>query len=969
MTDPRINFYRRFSFLCAYVALAISIIILIFWMTGNADSARIIHGLPVMVPNTALVIVLSSLNVLFLYNGQRTKLKKYLSLLFIMIIFVFAACSMTEFYSGRKIGLNYFFFKLFNLTEIQLALNQPFAPTPNSALAFIILGLAQLLFDRHIMLSQVMATLLFSIAALALTGQAYHISVFYNLLGKTPVSGMPLPASIAFMFISISILTRKAEHGMLRFFLQKTMSKEILRRFTLAMLFIPFLFGVTAFIGAGKNSQELLYILTVLNLFLISGFSAILITSAKAIDRLESKREEKEQLLSQVIASIPVGVWLLDRNGFVFSGNEASKRIWAGAKSGSPEDFFNYRGWWEKTGEEIKHEEWAAFRAIKHGETAIGEMVRIQCFDGTEKVILNSAVPLKDTEGRIYGAINVNEDITERRNAELKAEEAASRLQAFLDNSNDAILTTNSSGMITYVNQQTCNWFGYTKEDLIGKSVEIIIPERYRSIHKKMVEEYFRHPDARQMGSTGKPLYVKRKDGTEFSVEVSLSPIRSKGEYFATATIRDITTRRRYEEQQRFLSQISQDLGESIEYEKTLKKAIDCAVPDIGDWCAIFMLDKNGTPQPMISKHANPNLQELSNRLVEHHVFKTTTSKGLMEAIFTGKTVFVPNFNDELKTELLTDYERKEIEEKVKVKSYFIVPLKAGGKVIGALAISQGISGRFYITEDRPLIEDFAQRIAYALENAILYDEALTAVRSREDVLSIVSHDLKNPLQAIQLSTTYLRRRLDSSPDNVTLMKMVNTIKGAADSMNSLIHNILDIGKIQAGTFSVDLKPVRLAGILKNLKEVMLPLAREKHLELYFIPEEFDHPIYCDTGRVIQIFSNLIGNAVKFTPPGGRIDVTMEVLNKYVRVCVEDNGPGMSEDFQKNLFNRHWQAMETSTKGSGLGLYITKGIVEAHGGEIWVESEPGKGSRFYFTLPEAPAVEIDRSQEHHEQLH
>lgn len=968
MIDPRINFYRRFSFVCATVALAISLLILLFWFTGDPDSARIIRGLPVMVPNTALAIILSCFNILFLWEGKRTKFKKFLSHLFILTIFAMAISALVEFYGGKKMPLNTLFIDTFGLTEIQLGLNQPFAPTPNSAMAFIVLGLAQILFDRHIMIAQVMSTLLFSIAALALTGQAYHISVFYNLLGKTAVTGMPLPASIALMFISISLLTRKAEQGILRFFLQKTMSKEILRRFSLAMLFIPFVFGITAIIGAGKNSSELLYILTVLNLFLLSGFSAVLITSAKAIDRLETKREEKEQLLSQVIASMPVGVWLLDRNGFVFSGNDASKRIWAGAKSNSPEDFFNYRGWWEKTGEEIKPEDWAAYRAIKYGETAIGEMVRIQCFDGSEKVILNSAVPLKDNEGKIYGAINVNEDITERRNAELKAEEAAARLQAFLDNSNDSIITTNASGLITYVNQQTCNWFGYTKEEMVGKSVEMIIPERYREKHRQMLVDYFLRPEARQMG-TGKPLYAKRKDGTEFSIEVSLSPIRSKGEYYATATIRDITARKRYEEQQRFLSQISQNLGESLDYEKTLKKAVDCAVPDIGDWCSIFMVDKNGIPHAVATKHIDSSLQKLSDRLIENHAFKTTSPCGLMEAIHTGKTVFVPQFTDELKSELFTEEERKEIETKIKIKSYFIIPLRAGGKVIGAMALSHGISGRTYIFEDQPLIEDFAQRIAYALENALLYDEALSAVSSREDVLSIVSHDLKNPLQAIQLSTTYLRRRLEGSPDNVVLMKMVNTIKGAADNMNGLIHNILDIGKIQAGTFSVELKPVKLAGILKNLKEVMLPLAREKHLELFFIPEEFDHPIYCDTARVIQVFSNLIGNAIKFTPPGGKIDVSMQVLNNYVRVCVEDNGPGMSEDFQKNLFNRHWQAVETSSKGSGLGLFITKGIVEAHGGQIWVESEPGKGSRFYFTLPEAPQLEEQEPEERSGYLH
>ncbi len=966
MIDPRLNFYRRFSFVCALLTFVISFPILSAWFLGTPDAGRFIRGLPVMVPNTALVILLSSINILFLWKGKRTKLKRFLASFFVVLIFLMAIGAFIDFYTHKELLINTFLIKILPLKRIHLEGGQALSPTPNSAAAFIVLSLSLAFLEKNIIFSQMFAALLFSIAALAITGQAFHISVFYNLLGNTPVTGMALPTSLCLIFISLSILTRRPESGILKLFFQKSIAKEVLRRFSLAMLFIPFLFGVTAFLGAGKSSQDLLNILTFLNLFLITGFSVVLISTAKAIDKLENRREEKERLLSQVIETMPVGVWLLDRNGFVFSANEASKRIWAGAKFSAENNLSHYRGWWEHTGEEIKENEWAAYRAIKYGEIAIGEMIRIQCFDGTEKVILNSAVPLKDNEGKIYGAINVNEDITVRRKAELDAEESALRLQAFLENSNDAILITNPAGDITFVNAQATRWFGYGKSELIHQSVEVLIPDRFIEHHRKALSDYLKNPRPMKVGQKNRML-IKRKDRSEFPVEISLSPVRSNGKQFVTAIIRDVTERKKYEDQQNFLNHISQELSESIDYAKTLKRAVDCAVPNLGDWCAIFLLDRTGCPQMLMTKHVNPDLQQLSDFMVERHAFKESGTNGIMEAIKTGKTVYVPTFTEQIKTELFTPIEQQEIENKFKIHSYFVVPLKAGGKVIGVLTIAVGVSGRVFLSEDRGLIEDLAQRIAYALENSRLYSEALSAVQSREDVLSIVSHDLKNPLQAIQLSTQYIKRRLSNTPENAPLLKMVQTIKGSADNMNALIHNILDIGKIEAGTFNVDLHQTKFSEVLKTLQDVMVPLSREKHLELYFHPEDFNHTVYCDPFRLSQVFSNLLGNAIKFTPPGGKIDVSMEVINHKVQVCIADNGPGMTLEFQRNLFNRHWQAKETSTKGSGLGLYITKGIVEAHGGEIWVESEPGKGSRFYFTIPEAP----EYSEEHpgQNQLH
>lgn len=666
MQDKRLYFYRRLSIVFATIPLILSFVVLVAWSVKRPELIQIIYGLPLMVPNSAIAIAIGSLNLLVGHRQKKHHLVQFLKTLSIILIYVIAISAFVEFYAQKTISINHFLLDFLYSENLSIELKNSLSTSPNSAAGFVLMATGLLLFDKYFILAQILSSILFVFGALALTGQAYHISLFYNFIGKSSSTGMSLMTSVSLIFISLSLLTKKASHGLLRFFFRGTMAKEILFRFSFAMMFVPFLFGVTAFISAGKNTQEVMYILTFLDFILLATFCAVIIGSAKAIERVEQKRDEKEMLLSQIIESLPIGIWLLDKNGIITSENEASKKIWAGSKYVGMKDFSNYRGQWEKTGVELKKNEWPIYRTIKTGEMVIGEMIRIHCFDGKRKVILNSAVPLKDAHGNFYGAINVNEDITERRNAEVDAEESAKQL--------------------------------------------------------------------------------------------------------------------------------------------------------------------------------------------------------------------------------------------------------------------------------------------------------LDAVQTREDVLSIVSHDLKNPLQAINLSIQYLKRRLPETKENESITKMLATIKSSAESMNRLIHGILDIGKIQAGTFSIEVKKTRLADILNNLKEVLIPLSKNKQIDLYFRPEDFDHEIECDPDRVMQIFSNLIGNAIKFTPAGGKIEVTMELQDHMIKVCVEDNGPGISKDLQKNLFNRYWQAKETSAQGSGLGLFITRGIVEAHGGEIWVESTPGAGTRFYFTIPESLNYPINKSR-------
>ena len=228
--------------------------------------------------------------------------------------------------------------------------------------------------------------------------------------------------------------------------------------------------------------------------------------------------------------------------------------------------------------------------------------------------------------------------------------------------------------------------------------------------------------------------------------------------------------------------------------------------------------------------------------------------------------------------------------------------------------------------------------------------EAEQASRAREDLLAIVSHDLRNPLSAIRLNAGLLKRlpEIDSSD---RAKKMIGTIARSTDRASRLIQDLLDVEKTHSGRLSVDPHPTSSRQILNELNEMMAPIAHNKLLELTVHSPEPPLTLHCDKDRLVQALANLLGNAIKFTAEGGKIEVGCIESKERVRFFVRDNGPGILPEHRAHLFDRYWQAAHTARMGTGLGLAITKGIVEAHHGRIWVESILGEGSTFIFEIP------------------
>lgn len=239
------------------------------------------------------------------------------------------------------------------------------------------------------------------------------------------------------------------------------------------------------------------------------------------------------------------------------------------------------------------------------------------------------------------------------------------------------------------------------------------------------------------------------------------------------------------------------------------------------------------------------------------------------------------------------------------------------------------------------------RQLAQALERA----EA--AVRTRDEVLGVVSHDLRNPLSAIITAACVLQ--LDVSRE--TRDEQIDLIRRVATGMNRLIGDLLDVSAIDVGRLSVEAEPLSLGSVFEEVRRSLAAQAAEKGVKVEYGASE-ELPQACgDRYRLQQVLSNLVGNAIKFTPAGGTVAIRSEAAEKEVIIRVADTGPGILPAELPRIFDRFWHTSRPRGGGAGLGLAISKGIVEAHGGRIWAESIPGEGTTFCFSLPVARTTE------------
>ncbi len=528
---------------------------------------------------------------------------------------------------------------------------------------------------------------------------------------------------------------------------------------------------------------------------------------------------------------------------------------------------------------------------------------------------------------------------------------AGGKVTGIVSTSADAIIVIDKDQRIRMFNDGAENIFGHARAEVVGAPLEILIPERLRAIHRQHVEKFATDESvSRRMGGRGAvSILGLRKNGEEFPADVTISTFEAGGESMSTAVLRDMTEQRRIAREQRFLAEVGPLLAATLDFEETLSGIAEIVVRELADLCIVDIKESG---------------EVWRFRVLAREPSQAATAETLMRIPLDGKQQRMVETVLEAKRPVLVERVTPkdlaswtESEESLRalldlnVQSILAVPLVAHRDCLGLLVLIA--STRSYGPADLFLVEELAHRAALSIENARLYRTAKQAIQLRDDLMSFVAHDLRNPLHTIVSAASRLPPRQDESERRSR--SPAEMIGRAANRMDRLIQDLLDVNDMEAGRLSIRQDRVCIATIVSDALDAQESLAASASLELRPDIAPALPDVWGDRDRLLQVFENLIGNALKFVEPGGRITVGAAPRDGEVLFWVADTGPGVAAEDMPHLFERFWRG-ERKGSGAGLGLPIVKGIVETHSGRVSVESTPGQGSTFYFTIPTAPRV-------------
>ena len=518
----------------------------------------------------------------------------------------------------------------------------------------------------------------------------------------------------------------------------------------------------------------------------------------------------------------------------------------------------------------------------------------------------------------------------------------------------DAIISVDEQQTIVFFNSGAERIFGYAAADVVGKPLDLLLPHRFRGPHARHIASFGESPAvARRMGER-LPIAGRRSSGVEFPAEASITKLEVDGRMLFTAVLRDVTDRERAQQTQRFLARVGAELVSSIDMQQTLATVVELAVPILGDWSVVYLAeDTSDEPHRLAIGHADAELTPIVERLRAYDVTMPEAHPA-REAMRTLTPLLVAMVDDEIIDRIAPEPDRRELVRALGIASAMFVPLGVRDRATGAICLYSRSTP--FDADQFALAEELGRRASLAIENARLYDGAQRAILAREDMMRIVSHDIGNPLSAIFVAAKVARRLIETGASAEQVRPHLDGVRAAGEQIERLIEDLLDVERIHGGQLRIDAEPVPAARLVGDGLDAIAPIAAEKEIALEPIAAAGDVDVLADPHRVRQVFSNLVGNAIRFTPPGGRVRITTTVADAFVEFGVEDNGPGIEPRDLPHVFERFYQGYQGERplgRGAGLGLTIARGIVEAHGGTMRAESEPGAGARFYFTLPRA----------------
>ena len=437
---------------------------------------------------------------------------------------------------------------------------------------------------------------------------------------------------------------------------------------------------------------------------------------------------------------------------------------------------------------------------------------------------------------------------------------------------------------------------------------------------------------------------------------------------------KNITERKRAEESAHYLAKASELLGASLDYEKTLKELAQLVVPDLADWCSVVVLGEDGRPRPVAVAHVDPAKVRWALELSERYPSDPNAPRGVSNVLRTGVAELLSEIPDELLVGGAIDAEHLRIMRDLGLKSVMMVPLTSRDRVLGALTLVSAESGRRYTEADLALATELARRAALAIENSRLHkaevaarSNAERANRAKSEFLTTMSHELRTPLNAIGGHVQLMEMGLHG-PVTEKQREALERVERAHRHLLRLINDVLNLARIETGRVEYEIRPVLIREVLTDLSALVEPQFAARQIELTTrMPEDEPggHVIHvaADREKLLQILTNVLGNAAKFTPPGGSVTLELsgcDTSPDVAEIRVTDTGPGIPATKLESIFEPFVQldqALATRPEGTGLGLAISRDLARGMGGDLHAESVPGKGARLILTLPRAEPEE------------
>ncbi|HET9596569.1 MAG TPA: GAF domain-containing protein [Anaeromyxobacteraceae bacterium] len=554
----------------------------------------------------------------------------------------------------------------------------------------------------------------------------------------------------------------------------------------------------------------------------------------------------------------------------------------------------------------------------------------------------------------LQGAANVVGTAVVRLAAEEQTRQHLAFQRAIAASLAEGVYTIDREGRVTFANPAALRLLGWREEDLLGRVMhDEVHPRRPDGTvipHEQCpIVEVLR---SRRPASSQDDAFLRR-DGTFLPVAWTAAPLATEAEVSgAVVAFQDFTEHVRTERTEKFLDEATRQLAQSIDWQETLQRVARLAVPFLGDWSLAVVVDDSGAPRSVAAAASDPSRGEVVRELLERYPIDRTAQHGVGRILRTGEPEVIPEASPSefAREEGPSGELRRDILRRLGMRSYMGAPLLVGGRVLGAIAFGVAEGGRRFAPEDLAVAQALAQRCALALENARLYRAAQDASRVREEIMAVVSHDLKAPLGALLMGAQLVERLAPPGGEGDELRRASTTVRRTAERMRRLVHDLVDFAAVEAGRLSVKPAEHDAATIAREAAEAFAGVAEDRGLTLAVdAPESLD--LACDRDRVLQVLANLLSNALHVTPPGGRVAIRVVREVEGILFAVTDTGPGIPDEELPRVFDRWYRGQRSHYPGSGLGLSIARAIVEAHGGRIAVESRPGQGSVFSFALP------------------